>query len=157
MQGEPIECPYKEVCKCPGGEAWLPIKGCILAENGVHCLDWDVTILLENIPSIRTPEGRSRRTIEAADKLDQAAKKYNKSTKRREAQKRYEGKDKGRITREKHQDSEKFRLSQQKYYYSDKGQEAHERRNEILRDFRQVEKWLREHPGKTYEDYIKEA
>ena len=158
MQGEPTGCPYREICECLGGEEYEPIKGCILGEGGVVCLDWDIVIPLEDIPRVRIPEGRHiTDAVESADKIDQAQKKYNRSPKRRAAQRRYEGKEKGQEALGKYQDTEKFRLAQQKYYYTDKGQEAHQRRRGTLKDFRRIQRWLQEHPGKTYEDYTREV
>ena len=157
MEGEPTKCPYLEICECPGSKDWEPIKGFIREEEGVLCLDFNKTIPFSDIPQLRTPGGRHEQdAVAAADKLDRAIKKYNKSIKRREAQRRYEESEKGKATIQRQRESEKFRLAQQKYYLSRKGQEAHKRRGVVVGDFRKAEKWLRGHPGSTYEDYLKE-
>lgn len=157
MEGEPTKCPYQAICKCPGGEDWEPVKGFIREEEGVHCLDWNKSIPFSDIPQLRTPGGRHiSDAVEAADKLDKAIRKYNRSIKRRNAQRRYEESDKGKATTQRQRGSEKFKLSQQKYYHSEKGQVAHKKRREVVRDFRAAERWLKDHPGMTYEDYLKE-
>lgn len=157
MEGEPTKCPYLEICKCPGGKDWEPIKGFIREKEGVLCLDWGKTIPFSDIPQLRTPGGRHiSDAVVAADKIDAAIRKYNKSIKRRNAQRRFEGTEGGKATIEKYQDSEKFKLSQQKYYHSKKGQKAHKKRRAVVKDFRDAEKWLKEHPGSSYKDYLKE-
>lgn len=157
MEGEPTKCPYLEICECPGGKDWEPVKGFIREEEGVLCLDFNKTIAFSDIPQLRTPGGRHvADAVAAADKIDRAVRKYNKSPKRREAQRRFEETEGGKAVTGKYQESEKFRLAQQKYYHSQKGKEAHKRRGVVVGDFRKAEKWLREHPGGTYEDYLKE-
>jgi len=157
---EPTRCPYREICKCPGYDKdegdWEPVEGFIRTKEGVLCLDWDIVIPLGDIPRVKIPEGRHiTDAIEAADKIDAATRKYNKSPKRREAQRKYEAKKKGQAAIEKYQDSEKFKLGLQKYYFSSKGQEAHQRRGVVLKDYRKAAKWLADNPGKTYEDFLK--
>lgn len=159
MIGEPTRCPYRSVCQCPGDKLgkgeWIPSLGFKRVEEGILCLDWDIVIPLEESPLFREPEGRHIvDAATAADSLDASTRKYNKSPKRREAQRRFRLTARGQAVVDKYQDSEKFKLSQQKYYLSDKGQKAHLRRREQLKDFRKVAKWLEEHPGKTYEDYL---
>ena len=160
---EMSKCPYLEICKsdCPGfhpdEEPWIPIKGFIRKEEGVLCLDWNRLVPFSSFDELRTPEGRHvADAIEAADKIDQSRRRWSKSPGRRKAQRRYEDSDKGKVTAKKHQESEKFKLSAQKYYYSPKGQAAHKKRRDIVKELREAEKWLEAHPGGTFEGYLKE-
>ena len=159
MVEDPIKCPYRELCQCPGYEKgeedWIPIDGFILTKEGILCIDWNLLLPLEKIAFLRTTEGRHiADAITSADKLDAAMRKYNRSPKRRAAQIRYEQKDKGKETARKFRETEKFRLSQQKYYYSQKGQAAHIKRRGIVRDFREADKWLKDNPGMTFDDFM---
>lgn len=161
MREELIECPYREVCKgCPGDDdnkEWKPLLGFKKTEEGILCLDWKIVISLEDASQLKTSEGKHIvDSVIAADKLDAARRRWSKTPKRKEAQRRYEEKEKGQATIKKYQQTEKFKLSVQKYYFSKKGQDAHLKRRKLVKDFRQAAKWLKEHPGKTYEDYLKE-
>lgn len=161
MQEELTECPYREVCEeCPGDDdnkEWVPLLGFRKTEEGILCLDWNKVIPTEDASQVKTSEARHIvDAVIAADKLDEARRRWSRTVKRKEAQKRYEEKDKGQATIKRYQDSEKFKLSLQKYYFSKKGQEAHQKRERLVKDFRKVAKWLKNNPGKTYEDYLEE-
>ena len=161
MQGVPTGCPYRGTCPhCPGDDLgrgeWESSLGFKRVEEGILCLDWDVVLPLEESPLFRTPEGRHiTDAVAAADKIDEARRKWSKSPKRREAQRRFEDTDKGKAVTESYQNSEKFKLSLQKYRFSGKGQEALQKRGNLVKDFRKAAKWLEDNPGKTYEDYLK--
>lgn len=155
-------CPYLEICKsdCPGFHPdrgpWVPVKGFIRKEEGVLCLDWNVLVPFSSFDELRTPEGRHiADAVEAADKIDQSRRRWGRSPKRKEAQRKYLGSDKGKATTERFQSSEKFRLAQQKYYHSRKGQEAHKKNRQRVQSFREAERWLKSHPGKTFEDFFR--
>jgi len=162
LEGEPTKCPYRAICQqCPGNELgrgeWKPLLGFKRVSEGILCLDWNKVIPLEESPLFREPEGRHLAdAVVAADRLDAATRRYNKSPKRKKAQKKYGETDKGKVTAEKYQDTEKFHLALQKYYLSKKGQQAYQKRGTIVKDFRKATKWLKGHPGMTYEDYLKE-
>ena len=163
MDSEPTKCPYRTLCQCPGDDPergeWEPSLGFKRIPEGIFCLDWDKIIPLETMSQVKTaePEGRHLAdAVEAANRIDEARRKWNRSPKRRVVQKRYKDTPGGQATLERYQDSEKFQLAAQKYYYSTKGQEAHQRRKGILQDFRAASEWLKENPGRTFEDYLKE-
>jgi len=162
MQVGSTKCPYKEVCECPGDESELGSyenrKGFIREEEGVLCLDWDIVIPFEEVSKLRVPEGRHLTdAVAAAGKMDEAVKRYNRSEKRQAAQKRYEDKPKAKASKRGYYQTEKFKLSVQKYYYSDKGQESHLKRRKLVSDFGKAASWLKDNPGKTYEDFLKET
>ena len=161
--GEPSKCPYLEICKsdCPGlhpdKESWTPVKGFIRKEDGVLCLDWNVLVPFSSFDELRTPEGRHiADSIEAADKIDRSRRKWSRSPKRKKAQRKYLDTDKGQATVDRFQNTEKFKLARQKYYHSEKGQKAHKKRRDTVKGFREAEKWLKEHPGKTFNDFFRE-
>lgn len=163
MDSEPTKCPYRTLCECPGDDPehgeWEPSLGFKRIPEGILCLDWDKVIPLEVMSQVKEaePEGRHLAdAVAAADKIDEARRKWNKSPKRRAAQRRYKDTPSGLATRERFTGSEKFKLSAQKYYYSEKGQQAHEKRKNILTDFRAATVWLKDNPSKTFEDYLKE-
>lgn len=162
MEGGLTKCPYRGICKCPGDKLdrgeWEPSLGFKRVENGILCLDWDVVLPLEESPLFREPEGRHIvDAVVAADKIDEARRRWSKSPKRREAQKRYLHKPQGQATVDKYQNSEKFKLALQKYRLSSKGQKAHQKSRKLVKDFRKAARWLKNNPGKTYEDYLKEG
>jgi len=153
------QCPYKSICECPGYDKdegdWIPIDGFIRKEEGVLCLDWNILIPFEDIPRIRIPEGRHiADSATAADKIDEARRRWNRSEKRKEAQRRYMDSGKGKLIWKKFTETEKFKLALQKYHLSEKGQAALQRRADKVKDFRLAASWLEEHPGMTYEDYL---
>ena len=163
MEAEPTKCPYRPLCQCPGDDPergeWEPSLGFKRVPEGIFCLDWDKVITLETMSKVKTAEPEGRHIADAtsaADKIDEARKKWNRSPKRRAAQRRYRDTTEGQATADKFSNSEKFKLSAQKYYYSSKGQEAHQKRRSIVSDFRAAAAWLKDNPGKTFEDYLKE-
>lgn len=157
MQGEPTKCPYSEVCKCPAGPDFKPIKGLWRQEDGIQCLDFDIFLPYSLAAKVPRTEGRHiADAVEAADKIDIARRRWSKNPKRRAAQKKYDKGPKGKVTKKKHSQTESFKLSYQKYYYSKKGQEAHMKDREKKKQFRVIQKWLKESPGKTIDDYFKE-
>ena len=119
--------------------------------DGVLCIDWDVVVPYQ---SVLTTEGRHLSGPDAADKIEEAYRKYITSPKGREARRRYrEGK--GRLVDEAYQKSEKGRLTAQKYRFSDKGQAVFQDFKDRGRTFRQARKWLLNNPDKAFEDYLK--
>lgn len=156
-----MPCKLQEagVCDCPGGEGYEPVKGLIYLDNGVRCLDFDKLIPyhLAFVPR-KLPGGRHiTDTKESMDKLDKARRKYQKSDKGKATRRKWRDSEKGQKSVKKNQDSPRFKLSKQKYLESQKGQKALERGRERRKDWRKAAKWLEEHPGKTLEDYYKEA
>lgn len=159
----PRECPYRRACEeCPGDDPerglWEPSLGFQLQEDGILCLDWGKKIPNADLPKIKLGEGRHITDyIAASERLDEAKRRYAKSEKGREAHQRYLESDAGKAAKEKYQQSEKHALALQKYYHSDKGKRAHAKRQDIVHDFREAKKWLRDNPGKTYQDWLSEC
>ena len=83
-------------------------------------------------------------------------KKYLQSDKGKKAVKRYKESEKGKQAISKTNKSVRHKLSAQKYRNTPKGKDAAEDRKLKLREFTKVQKWLKDHPGKTVEDYWKE-
>jgi len=163
LSSEPTKCPYRTLCQCPGDDPergeWEPSLGFKRVPEGIFCLDWDKVITLEVMSQVKTVESEGKHlanAVEAADKIDEARRKWNRSPKRRSVQKRYENTPGGQAARKKFAVSEKFKLSAQKYYYSQKGKEAHQKRKTVIQDFRVATKWIADNPGKTFDDYLKE-
>ena len=164
MQGEPTKCPYRHLCKCKGDDPergeWEPSLGFKRVPEGVLCLDWNVVIPFESVSQLKDAEPEGRHVvdaIEAADRIDATQKRYSRGEKNKAAQRRYRGSPRGRAAQQKFTLTEKFKLAYQKYYYSDKGQAAHLARRELVKDFRVAARWLRDNPGKTFEDFLKEV
>jgi len=161
--GTPKTCPYRRACEqCPGDDPkrgpWEPSLGFKAVDGGVICLDWDKLIPNEDIPKVKRGEGRHVTDyVAASERLDEAKRRYSKSPKGREAQRRWAKSTAGIEAKKRYQQTEKHALSLKKYYYSKKGQQAHARRQEVVSDFRAARKWLKENPGKTYEDYVNEC
>lgn len=161
---EPTSCPYRSICPhCPGDDLdrgeWESSLGHKRVPEGILCLDWDVIIPHEVTPKLKDaePEGRHvADAVEAADKIDEAQKKYNRSSKFKSALRRYRDTPKGQAAQKRAAQSEKHKLAYQKYYFSDKGQKTHLSRRQLVKDFRTVARWLKANPGKTFEDYLKE-
>jgi len=164
VQGEPTSCPYRSICShCPGDDLnqgeWESSLGHKRVTEGILCLDWDVVIPHEVTSTIRdaAPEGRHIvDAVTAADKVDEAQRKYNKSPKFKAALKRYRSTDKGQAANRRFAQSEKSKLVNQRYRFSEKGRSAHETRSKLVKDFRAVARWLKDNPGKTMDDYLKE-
>ena len=147
------------ICKCPGGENFEPVEGTINLENGVRCLDFDKLIPYDVafVPR-KLPGGRHVTDVmQSMEKLDKARRKYQKSEKGKITRQKYSDSEKGQKVLEDYLKSPKFKLSRQKYLEGQKGKEAVERTKERKRDWRKAAKWMLEHPGKTIEDYYKEA
>jgi hypothetical protein len=95
-------------------------------------------------------------TIDAYDKIERAKKKYNSSEKGKAAINRYFSSEKGKEARKRYLNSEKGREALLRYYNSEKAKTARERRQALLKLFRRADKYLKENPGKTIEDFLKE-
>lgn len=151
-------CPYRDLCPgCPGDNPstqWIPVKGFKQVTEGIQCLDWTITISVESVQQLAISEGRHLSGVDSADKIDSAWKKWNHSQKRLESQRKYEDTEKGKKTRERHIDSEKFKMTQQKYRFSDKGQQTYKSAQSKQKLLRDAAKWLKEHPDKTFNDYL---
>jgi len=157
---EVVKCPYSSSsnCICPSGDSeWIPLKGFKRVPEGILCLDWGVTIPLSEIKLTFEPEGRhTADAATSADKLDVAQRKYNKSPKKKERQREYEE----RTNREawyRYTQTEKYRLALLRYRLTKKGKAAYQKRQELVKNFRIAQRWLKEHPGKTYKDFLEEV
>jgi len=93
---------------------------------------------------------------EDIDKVAEAQKTYRKSKKGKDSQKRYWASDKGKETRKRYGKSVKHKLQRKKYYASGGEQGSIERRKEKVDEFKKIRKWLKDHPGKTIDDYNRE-
>lgn len=157
-------CPYRKLCPhCPGDDLergeWESSLGFQEVPEGILCLDWDIVIPQEKAVSLKklSPEPKHIvDSVEAANKLDASQRKYNKTPKLRAAQKRYKETPKGKAAQQKYTQSEKFKLACQKYYCSDKGQVSYLGRRQLVKDFRGLARWLKNNPGKTFDDWSKE-
>jgi len=94
------------------------------------------------------------RSEDSADKITKAGRKYRKSKKGKFSSKKYWKSESGKLTRKRYSQSEKSKLTQRRYYYSKKGQEGVKRRAEARIAAKAAENWLKENPGKTFEDYL---
>ena len=87
------------------------------------------------------------------DKIAAAQARYNKSEKGKAAQKRYHTSEKAK----KHQTPDVYaNLRQQKYLNTPKGKETQQEYLDRQKLWRKAAKWLKDNPGKTLDDYIKE-
>jgi len=93
---------------------------------------------------------------DSVTKQEKSKKAYLKGPKGKKSRKKYWDSTKGKATRERYSKTEKKAETQRKYHYSKKGQEGVERRRQLREEAREVEKWLKEHSGKTVDDYYKE-
>lgn len=91
------------------------------------------------------------------DPLDKAKQRYFKSKKGRKAQRRYHQSEAGKTASRRYFSSEKGKMVQLRYALSPKGQLVQEckRRDRTLA--RALSRYLKEHPGKTVEDFLKEV
>ena len=87
-------------------------------------------------------------------KIEKAQKKYRNSEKGKELITRYNQSDAGRATREKYLKSELGRKALLRYYLSEKAETARQKRQALLKLFRRLDKYLRENPDKSIEDYF---
>lgn len=156
LDEEPFPCPYRSICNCPGdGVTRLGFK--LRVGGGLVCLTHKIELEPEQIQDLRTSEGKHLvDAVEAADKIDAAHRKYSRSEKARANQRKYNKSEAGRASFKRITKTEKYKIAQRKFYYSPKGIEARLRRQEKVKDFKQIEKWLKANPGKTVEDYWKE-
>ena len=88
--------------------------------------------------------------------LRRAMRVYWQSDKGRETQKRYRHSDKGKVARSFHVKSVKGKLTRKKYYYGEKGQAAHLRRRTKVKQFKALDRFLKDNPDKTPEDFFKQ-
>lgn len=92
----------------------------------------------------------------AENKAKEARQKFWASPKGRQIQAAYFKTEKGTKARKNYQKTVKGQLTLRRYYYSDKGQEAHQKHQDKVRLYKEMDIWLKEHPGKTLQDYLKE-
>ncbi len=99
--------------------------------------------------------GRSYSTKEE-HKTPEAQIKYAHSEKGQEKQEEWRDTERGQQSIQDYDRSPKGKLAKRKYYYGPKGQAAHQRRKTKVTGFKEIEKWLKDNPGKTTEDFFKE-
>lgn len=90
------------------------------------------------------------------NRAKEARRKYWASQKGRKVQANYGLSEKGVKAHKRHQKTVKGQLTLRRYYYSDKGQEAHQRHQNRVKLYKAIDNWLKENPGKTIQDYLKE-
>jgi len=90
-----------------------------------------------------------------AEKIDAAQRRYNKSEKGRVAHKKHQQSEKGKGTASRYAKSEKGKLSKEKYRHSPKGKAFQNKKNENEKMLRRAHKWLKDNPGKTFNDFLK--
>lgn len=90
------------------------------------------------------------------DLAKESRQRFWASPRGREIQAIYSRTGKGIEAHRRHQKSVKGKLTLRRYYYSDKGQEAHQRHQDKVKLFKVIDNWLKENPGKTMQDYLKE-
>ena len=155
-----MPCPYSVVCKdeCPGGEDFEPEKGVLAQDNGIKCLDFDILLTYDLAFKPRKLPGPRHLPdiIERMDKVDASAKKYAQSPKGKAAQRKWYESEKGQKSVKKHQETVTFKLTQLKYRESKKGKDTVENRKKMAKMWRKINRWLRNNPSKSYEDYFKE-
>ena len=83
--------------------------------------------------------------------------KYAHSDRGQEKQKDWRDTEQGRQSIQDYDKSPKGKLAKRKYYYGPKGQAAHKRHKNKVTGFKTIEKWLKDNPGKTIEDFLKET
>ncbi len=81
---------------------------------------------------------------------------YSHSDKGKEKQEDWRNTKEGRQHLRDYIQSPKGKLAQRKYYYGPKGQAAHKRHKTKVTGFKEIEKWLKNNPSKTIEDFLKE-
>ena len=81
---------------------------------------------------------------------------YSQSDKGKAKQEEWRNTEEGQQHIRDYMRSTKGKLALRKYYYGPKGQEAHKRHKIKVTGFKAIEKWLKDNPGKTVEDFLKE-
>jgi len=82
---------------------------------------------------------------------------YSQSEKGKAQQEAWRHSQEGLERLRRYDQSPKGKLAKRKYYYGPKGQAAHKRHKTKVAGFKSLEKWLKDNPGKTLQDFLKET
>lgn len=93
-------------------------------------------------------------TEDSYEKFEKAQKKYENSEAGRARKIKYNQSDSGKEARERYLKTEKGQGALLRYYLSEKAETTRQKRQALLKLFRQLDNYLREHPDKTIEDYF---
>ena len=91
---------------------------------------------------------------ESYEKYLENQKRYWASEAGRKAQNRYFQSDAGKVARDRYFNSEKGKEALLRYYLSEKAETTRQKRQALIKLFRQADKWLRFHPDTTIEDFF---
>jgi len=92
--------------------------------------------------------------LKSDEKYLENQRKYWASEGGREAQNRYFQTEAGKEARERYLNSEKGQQALLRYYLSEKAETTRQKRQALIKLFRRLDKYLRENPDKTIEDYL---
>ena len=87
-------------------------------------------------------------------KFEKTQARYWNSEAGKAAKKRYNLSEAGKATRKKYLDSENGQKALLRYYLSEKAETTRQKRQALLKLFRQLDNYLRANPDKTMEDYF---
>jgi len=96
-------------------------------------------------------------STEEEHKTPEAQILYSQSEKGKAQQEAWRHSQEGLEHLRRYDQSPKGKLAKRKYYYGPKGQAAHKRHKVKVDKFKNLKKWLDNHPGKTIEDFIEET
>jgi phage anti-repressor protein len=91
---------------------------------------------------------------EAADKMEEAFRRYINSPKGKEALRRYQSSEKGKQARKRYFKSEKGKTALLRYYLSEKGVKARQKRIQMRKLLEECNRYLQENPTKTPLDFL---
>lgn len=100
-------------------------------------------------------EGRHQAGTDAADKIEEAQKKYQSGPKFKDAIKKHQDTNSFKEAQKKFQKSEKGQLARQKYYYSKKGTKNWQERNRQQKLMRRAERWQKDNPERPISEFFK--
>lgn len=86
--------------------------------------------------------------------LEKAKEKYVNSEKGKASYRRYALSEKGKLSKKKYFESEIGKAALFRYYVSEKAETARQQRQALIKLFRKLDKYLRNNPDKTTEDYF---
>lgn len=89
-------------------------------------------------------------------KIERAQKRYWSSEAGKATNRRYNLSEKGKDARKKYLESENGKKALLRYYLSEKAETTRQKRQALLKLFRQLDNFLRAHPEKTFQDALEQ-
>ena len=91
---------------------------------------------------------------ESDAKFLKTQRKYERSESGKARQKRYFQSEAGKAAKNRYFQSERGQAALLRYYLSEKAESTRQKRQALIKLFRQADNWLKDNPDKTIEDFL---